>query len=63
MFHFICIMPEILMSQYAIQILVFFFFILIVVNVILDIFQQIQSHMLTSQYGSMMQSKMLNVRK
>lgn len=60
---FICIMPEILMSQYAIPMYLGGTSILIVVNVILDIFQQIQSHMLTSQYGSMMQSKMLNVRK
>ncbi len=60
---FICIMPEILMSQYAIPMYLGGTSILIIVNVILDIFQQIQSHMLTSQYGSMMRSNMLTARK
>ncbi len=60
---FICIMPEILMSQYSIPMYLGGTSILIIVNVILDIFQQIQSHMLTSQYGSMMKSNMLTVKK
>lgn len=60
---FICIMPEILTSQYAIPMYLGGTSILIIVNVIMDIFQQIQSHMLTSQYGSMMQSKMLTMKR
>lgn len=60
---FICIMPEILMSQYAVPMYLGGTSILIVVNVVLDIFQQIQSHMLTSQYGSMMKNNMLALKK
>jgi preprotein translocase subunit SecY len=51
---FICILPEILISQYAIPLYLGGTSILIVVNVILDLFQQIQSHLLTKQYGSLM---------
>lgn len=53
----ICIIPEILTSQYSIPMYLGGTSILIVVNVILDIFQQIQSHVMTSQYGSMMQKR------
>ena len=60
---FICIMPEILISQYAVPMYLGGTSILIIVNVILDIFQQVQSHMLTSQYGSMMKDNMLMARK
>lgn len=56
---FICIVPEFITSQYSIPMYLGGTSILIVVNVILDIFQQIQSHMLTSQYGNMMSKKMI----
>lgn len=56
---FICIVPEFITSQYSIPMYLGGTSILIVVNVILDIFQQIQSHMLTSQYGNMMNKKMI----
>lgn len=59
---FICIMPELLTSHYSIPMYLGGTSILIVVNVILDFFQQIQSHMLTSQYGTMMQKRMLSKR-
>lgn len=59
----ICVMPEILMSQYSIPMYLGGTSILIIVNVILDIFQQIQSHMLTTQYGSMMKHNMLSTKK
>lgn len=60
---FICVMPEILMSQYAVPMYLGGTSILIVVNVILDIFQQIQSHILSTQYGSMMKHNLLSLKK
>jgi preprotein translocase subunit SecY len=60
---FICIVPEIITSQYSIPMYLGGTSILIVVNVILDIFQQLQSHMLTSQYGNMMDKKIVGGRK
>lgn len=59
---FICIVPEIITSQYSIPMYLGGTSILIVVNVILDIFQQVQSHMLASQYGGMMNKKMIGTR-
>ncbi len=57
---FICIIPEILTVQYSIPMYLGGTSILIVVNVILDIFQQIQSYVMTSKYGSMMQKKIIS---
>jgi preprotein translocase subunit SecY len=51
---FICILPEILISQYSLPLYLGGTSILIVVNVILDLFQQIQSHLLSNQYGNLM---------
>ena len=47
------------MAQYAISMYFGGTSILIIVNVIMDMFQQIQSHMLTSQYGAMLKNNPL----
>ncbi len=59
----ICIVPEILISQYAIPMYFGGTSLLIVVNVIIDIFQQIQAYMLTTQYSGMMKNNMLMLNK
>jgi preprotein translocase subunit SecY len=56
---FICIVPEFLNGHYSIPMYLGGTSILIVVNVVLDIFQQLQTHMLSSQYGNMIDKRML----
>ncbi len=48
----ICILPEILVTQYSLPLTIGGTGILIMVNVVLDLINQIQSHMLSSQYNS-----------
>ena len=56
---FVCLMPEILRSQYAIP----FYFggtsVLIVVSVTMDTIQQVQSHLLAHQYEGLIQKSQL----
>jgi preprotein translocase subunit SecY len=49
---FICIVPELLITKYSIPLAISGTGILIIVNVILDLVNQIQSHFLTAKYGS-----------
>ncbi len=49
---FVCIVPEILVTQYSIPLHIGGTGILIMVNVILDLINQVQSHLFSSKYGS-----------
>ncbi len=49
---FICIVPEILVTRYSIPLAVGGTGILIMVNVVLDLVNQIQSHLFSAKYGS-----------
>ena len=49
---FVCIVPEILVTNYSIPLQVGGTGILIMVNVVLDLVNQIQSHMFASRYGA-----------
>lgn len=49
---FVCIVPEILITKYSVPLYVGGTGILIMVNVILDLVNQVQSHLFSSKYGS-----------
>lgn len=51
---FICAVPEILIAKYAIPFYLGGTSLLIMVNVVLDMFQQIQTYLLSNQYGKLM---------
>ena len=59
----VCILPEILISQYAVP----FYFggtsLLIVVNVTMDTVSQIQSHLIAHQYGDLIKKAKLKTAK
>ena len=59
---FICSLPEILVTRYSIPLHTGGTGILIMVNVILDLVNQIQSHLFTSKYGSMNKRRRVRVR-
>jgi preprotein translocase subunit SecY len=59
---FICILPEILIVKYSFPIHVGGTGIMIMVNVILDSFAQIQSHIISKKYGSVVRKKRLRVK-
>lgn len=50
----VCVLPEILVSEFSIPFYLGGTSILIVVNVVLDLFTQIQTHMLSMQYGHLL---------
>ncbi len=54
---FVCVVPEILVTKYSIPLHIGGTGILIMVNVVLDLINQIQSHLFSSQYGSTMNKK------
>ena len=54
---FVCIVPEILVTQYSIPLHIGGTGILIMVNVVLDLINQVQSHLFSSKYGSSMNKK------
>jgi len=54
---FVCITPEILVTKYSIPLHIGGTGILIMVNVVLDLINQVQSHLLSSKYGSSMNKK------
>ncbi len=54
-----CIIPEILISQYAMPFYLGGTSLLIVVNVVIEMFQQIQTYLLSSQYGALIKNNML----
>lgn len=54
---FVCITPEILVTKYSIPLHIGGTGILIMVNVVLDLINQVQSHLFSSKYGSSMTKK------
>lgn len=50
----VCVLPEILISEFSIPFYLGGTSILIVVNVVLDLFTQVQTHMLSMQYGHLL---------
>jgi preprotein translocase subunit SecY len=54
---FVCIVPEILVTQYSIPLHIGGTGILIMVNVVLDLINQVQSHLFSSKYGSSVNKK------
>lgn len=59
---FICIVPEILVTKYSIPLHIGGTGILIMVNVVLDLVNQIQSHLFTAKYGSVNKKRRVRVR-
>jgi preprotein translocase subunit SecY len=60
----ICVVPEVLMSKYSAVLLSFSgTSILIVVNVVMDTFTQMQTHMLSKRYDSLMKKAKLREKK
>ncbi len=59
---FVCITPEILVTQYSIPLHIGGTGILIMVNVVLDLINQVQSHLFTNKYGSGSKKRRVRVR-
>ncbi len=59
---FVCITPEILVTHYSIPLHIGGTGILIMVNVVLDLINQVQSHLFASRYGSMNKKRRVRVR-
>jgi preprotein translocase subunit SecY len=60
---FICIVPDLLCSEYGVPFYLGGTSLMIVVNVVIDLFTQIQTHMLNSQYSVLMKkSRMLGTK-
>jgi preprotein translocase subunit SecY len=59
---FVCIVPEILITRYSLPLHIGGTGVLIVVNVILDMINQIQSHMFSSKYSNVGKRRRLRVR-
>jgi preprotein translocase subunit SecY len=50
----VCVVPEVMIAKFSIPFYLGGTSILIVVNVVLDIYTQIQTHMLSLQYGHLL---------
>ena len=59
---FVCVVPEIVVTQYSLPLYIGGTGILIMVNVLLDLINQIQSHMFSSRYGSVAKKRRVRVR-
>ncbi len=59
---FICIVPEILVTRYSIPLTIGGTGVLIMVNVVLDLVNQIQSHLFSSKYGSQNKRRRVKIR-
>lgn len=59
---FICVVPEILVTKYSIPLTVGGTGILIMVNVVLDLINQVQSHLYSSKYGSQAKRRRVKIR-
>ena len=59
---FVCITPEILVTNYSIPLHIGGTGILIMVNVVLDLINQVQSHLFSSKYGSATKKRRVRVR-
>lgn len=60
---FVCIVPELLMSKFSLPFYLGGTSLLIVVNVVLDFYTQIQTHLISSQYEHLIKKSKLNIRK
>lgn len=60
---FVCITPEILVTSYSIPLYVGGTGILIMVNVVLDLIGQVQSHMYANKYGSNVKKRRVRIRR
>lgn len=58
----ICIVPEILMTSYAVPFYLGGTSLLIVVNVVIDLFTRIQTYLLTSQYQHLLKKNKIGIR-
>ncbi len=59
---FVCVVPEILVANYAIPLTIGGTGILIMVNVVMDLINQVQSHLFATKYGSPTRRKRVRVR-
>jgi preprotein translocase subunit SecY len=59
---FVCITPEILVTKYSLPLYVGGTGILIMVNVVLDLMNQVQSHLFSNKYGSNVKKRRVRVR-
>jgi preprotein translocase subunit SecY len=59
---FICVMPEYLVSQYSIPFYLGGTSLMIVVNVVMDLFTQVQTHLLSAQYSGLLKKARMQVR-
>jgi len=59
---FVCITPEILVTKYSLPLYVGGTGILIMVNVVLDLINQVQSHLYSNKYGSNTKKRRVRVR-
>ncbi len=59
---FVCVTPEILVTRYSIPLHIGGTGILIMVNVVLDLINQVQSHLFSSKYGSGTKRRRVRVR-
>ena len=59
---FVCITPEILVTNYSLPLHIGGTGILIMVNVVLDLVNQVQSHLFASKYGSTTKKRRVRVR-
>lgn len=59
---FVCIVPEILVTKYTIPLYIGGTGILIMVNVVLDLVNQIQSHLFSGKYGATSKKRRVRVR-
>jgi preprotein translocase subunit SecY len=59
---FVCIIPEILVTNYSIPLQIGGTGILIMVNVVLDLVNQFQSHLYASKYGNIANTKKRRIK-
>jgi len=59
---FVCVAPELMISQYAVPFYLGGTSLMIVVNVVIDLFTQIQTHMLTAQYAGLLKKARMQGR-
>ena len=60
---FICVLPEILIAHYSVPFYLGGTSLLIVVNVVIDMFQQIQTHLLSGHYNNLMKGSALLTKR
>ena len=58
----VCIIPELLMTHYAVPFYLGGTSLLIVVNVVMDLFTKVQTHFLTAQYSNLLKKNRMSIR-